>query len=123
MFGIEQKVEKAARKGAAFSAAAVFAAVGIAFLTVAAWMVLSELHSDIFAAVVLGFSYLGVAGIVLALGLKKSSRRVAYQDRPHGTESDLSPLQLVVLSFLQGFEEARNKDRSSKRHITRERNL
>lgn len=111
MFGISRKVERAARKGAAFSAAGVLAAVGIAFLTVAGWMVLTELRSELFAAVVLGFLYLGAAGIVLALGMKKPPHRVEQQpEHQHKAGTDLSPLQMVVLSFLQGFEQGRNKD-------------
>lgn len=112
MFGIEQKVERAARKGAALSAAALLALVGVGFLTVAGWMVLSDLRSDLFAATVIGCVYLGAAAITAAIGLKKP----VYHHPPAGVRTqdtaDLSPLQLVVLSFIQGFEQGRQNKRS-----------
>lgn len=112
MFGIERKMERIARKGAAFSAAGVLVAVGVAFLTVAGWIVLAELRSPLFAATIIGVVYLGAAAIAVAIGLKKPDlpemHSVADTVQKQ-TVSDLSPLQLVVLSFLQGFEQARTK--------------
>lgn len=113
MFGIEQKVEKAARKGAAFSAATVLALVGMAFLTTAGWIILSELHSALFAATVIGFIYVGAAAITLAVGLKKPQHTHSQPTGHVSADSDLTPLQLVVLSFLQGFEKGRQNDRPS----------
>lgn len=111
MFGIEQKVERAARKGAAFSAAAVLGSVGVAFLTSAAWMVLSEVRSETFAATVIGASYLGAAAIAAAVGVKKQpSTKEAFSQTQ--SASEMSPLQMVILSFVQGFEQGRQKDRS-----------
>lgn len=113
MFGIEKKVEKAARKGAAFSAAALLGCVGAAFLTAAGWMVLSELRSDLFAATVIGALYLGAAAIAAAAGLKEPDRPAkAAQQQQQQLPEDMTPLQMVVLSFLQGFEQGRHKDRS-----------
>lgn len=113
MFGVEQKIERAARKGAAFSAATILASVGLGFLTAAAWMVLSELRSAPFAALVIGIGYLGAAAIAAALGTSKKSKdrhQFAQQDE---LGSDLTPLQLVALSFLRGFEQGRENSRSS----------
>jgi branched-subunit amino acid transport protein AzlD len=112
MFGIEQKLERAARKGAAFSAAALIAVVGVAFLTVAGWMVLAELRSDLFAATVIGCLYLGIAAILVAYGLKRPDNQ-AKASASSFSASDLSPLQLVVLSFVQGFEQGRQKKSST----------
>lgn len=112
MFGIEQKVGRAARKGAAFSGAALLGCIGVAFLTAAAWMVLSEIRSEIFAATVIGAVYLGAAAIAAALGMKKPSPPPPTASQNPSAE-DLSPLQLVVLSFVRGFEQGRQKDRSS----------
>lgn len=113
MFGIENKVEKAARKGAAFSAAALLGGVGAAFLTAAGWMILSELRSELFAASVIGVLYLGAAAISAAWGMKNPSNTASSREQlaqgPDGT--DLSPLQLVAVSFIQGFEQGRRKDR------------
>ncbi|MGJ8557854.1 phage holin family protein [Sulfitobacter geojensis] len=110
MFGIEQKVERAARKGAAFSAAALLGGVGVAFLTAAGWMVLTELRSEIFAATVIGAAYVGAAAIAAALGMKKP-HTPPKPIGPTQDTSEMSPLQLVVLSFVQGFEQGRQKDR------------
>ncbi|MDF3414379.1 hypothetical protein HKX54_07920 [Sulfitobacter sp. M57] len=112
MFGIEKKVEKAARKGAAFSAAALLGCVGAAFLTAAGWMVLSELRSDLFAATVIGALYLGAAAIAAAAGLKEPNRPAKAAQQQQQLPQDMTPLQMVVLSFLQGFEQGRHKDRS-----------
>jgi len=109
MVSLERKVERAARKGAAFSAAAILAAVGLAFLTAASWLVLSELRSATFAATIIGIFYLGISAIALAIGLKKS-------DQPHRPTppeqaiSDLSPLQMIILGFVQGFEKGRQRN-------------
>lgn len=115
MLGIEQKAEKAARKGAAFSAAALLGGVGVAFLTTAGWMVLTRLHSELFAASVIGAVYLGAAALSAAWGMKGSD--TAQQHKPHlatGPDgAELSPLQLVALSFIQGFEQGRRANRST----------
>lgn len=112
MFNLENKVERAARKGATFSAAGLLAAVGMAFLTAAGWMVLSELKSSVFAAAALGAGYTGAAAIAAAIGLRKSDGQSGGYGATQ-TTSDLSPLQLVVLSFVQGFEQGQWSDRSS----------
>jgi hypothetical protein len=115
MFGIERKVERAARKGAALSAAGLLAMVGLAFLTTAGWMVLTELRSPLFAASIIGAVYVGLAAIVLAIGLKKPDHS-HHKSQPKSAQgvdtSDLTPLQLVVLSFIQGFEQGRQNSRS-----------
>ncbi|MGB3246202.1 MAG: phage holin family protein [Sulfitobacter sp.] len=112
MLGIEQKVQRAARKGAAFSAAGVLAIVGVAFLTAAGWMVLSELRSPVFAATVIGLIYIGAAAIAVAIGLKKPDNFSATASGKRQPASDLSPLQLVVLSFVQGFEQGRENNKT-----------
>lgn len=104
------KIERAARKGVAFSAAGVLAAIGVAFLTTAGWMVLSELRSPLFAATIIGAIYIGAAAIALAVGMKKPTPRV-YTTSQTLSDSGLTPLQTVVLSFLQGFEKGRENAR------------
>lgn len=113
MFGIERKLEVAARKGAAISAGTVLAMVGAAFLTVAAWILLAELHSELFAAGILGLAYCGAAAIAFALGAGKPAEQMHTNDTGRAqSAADLSPLQVVVLSFLQGFERGRDNRRS-----------
>ena len=111
MFGLEVKLERAARKLAAFSIAGVLAAVGISFLTVAAWIALAELRSDSFAALIIGGIYLGAALIVLAIGLARPRRVVPAAYPAASPMAGLSPLQTVVLSFLQGLEQGRQSVR------------
>lgn len=112
MFGIEQKVEAAARKAVLFSASGILATVGAAFLTGAAWLVLVELRSPIFAATVIGSVYIGVALVLVAIASSSAKRPIAPQplaQNPNG----LSPLQLVVLSFLQGIEQGASSKRKT----------
>ena len=112
MFGIEKKVEAAARKAAIFSASAFLALVGGAFLTGAAWLVLVELRSPTFAATVIGAAYFGLALVGFAVG-SSSPKRPTVQQAPEQELHGLTPLQLVVVSFLQGLEQgARNKRKS-----------
>ncbi|MDU9005192.1 hypothetical protein QO231_15200 [Sedimentitalea todarodis] len=100
----------AARKGAAFSAGAVFITVGVAFLTVAGWIFLSELRSELFAATILGLVYVGAAAIAFAAGSGKTVEQT-QTSAPGRLAAELSPLQIVVLSFVQGFERGRQNSR------------
>ncbi|WP_458792838.1 phage holin family protein [Yoonia sp. MH D7] len=109
MFGVEKKIEAAARKAALFSVSGLLATIGVAFLTCAAWLLLTELRSELFAATVIGAIYLGFALIGFAVAASSKRKVVVQQPRDDGSNG-LSPLQLVVVSFLQGIEEgARNK--------------
>lgn len=84
-------------------------------------MVLTELASAVFAASVLGLIYVGGAALVLALGLRKAPRQTGDAPRPASGSlppgsvdprtGELTPLQLVVLSFLQGLEQGRAANR------------
>lgn len=105
MFGLERKVERAARKAAAFSVGGLLATVGAAFLTLAGWLVLVELRSEVFAAFVIGAVYIGAAAIVMALGTAR--RPAAETAAPSSQTADLSPMQMVAVSFLQGLEQGR----------------
>lgn len=114
MFGIEQKVEKAARKAAAFSMGSMLAAVGAGFLTAATYMLVSELRTPLFAVTTLGMMYLGLSAIAFAVGLSRQrthSRTQSATDLP----GNLSPMQLLAVSFLQGLEQGRNSRRSASR--------
>jgi hypothetical protein len=108
MFGIEHKVAATARKAGLVTASAALTCVGAAFLTVAAWMYLSATQSPVFAAVVIGLVYLGMAAIILAIALSRPSHPPCEtQDALKG----LSPMQLVLVSFLQGLEQGKNAKR------------
>jgi hypothetical protein len=111
MFGIEQKLEKAARKAAAFSAGGLLAAVGAGFLTAAAYMLISEMRTPLFAVTTLGLIYLGLAAIAFAIGAfrpDEQDRKISAAALP----GNLSPMQLMAVSFIQGLEQGRNRRRA-----------
>lgn len=111
MFGIEQKVRKAASKAAAFSVGGLLAIVGVGFLTAAAYLLISEMRTPLFAFTILGIIYLGLAAIAFAFGL---TRQTSPQPKQASTDlpGNLTPLQLIAVSFLQGLEQGRNSGRS-----------
>lgn len=112
MFGFEQKVEKAARKAAAFSVGGLLTVVGAGFLTAAAFMLISELRTPLFAVTIIGVIYLGLAAIAFGIGLSRQTTH--NRTAPNtGLPDNLSPMQLVVVSFLQGLEQGRNSGRST----------
>lgn len=111
MFGLEHKVEKAARTAVAFSVGGVLTMIGAGFLTAAGFMLLSELRSPLFATTVIGAIYTGLGLIVIASGTAKRDSKPAPQT-PKGTDA-LSPMQLVAVSFIQGIEEGRRSKRST----------
>lgn len=105
MLGVTDKIENAARKAAFFSFGGVLCAVGAGFLTVAAWIVLDGIYSTEVAAFIIGSVYMG-AGLIM-VGLASRGK----PDRRHGVpktktpEGELSPMQAVAVSFLQGMEQ------------------
>lgn len=104
MFGLTRKIETAARTAAVFSIGGVLAAVGLGFLTVAAWIVLASAHSPAVAATVIGSGYLGLGLICIGLGARRKDHPQPAAV-PHTQRGDLSPMQLVAVSFLQGLEQ------------------
>ena len=112
MFAFEQRLASLARKTAWGAAGAVLTLVGIAFLTVAAWLLLAAAQSALFAATVIGCVYLGVGAIALALSARSPHSPTANTTAQQ--VGDLSPLQLVAVSFLQGLEQGARARRSTK---------
>ena len=112
MFGVEKKVAVAARKAALFSVSGLLGLVGAAFLTGAAWLLLVELKSALFAATVIGGVYMGLALIFAAIG-SSSARKPVQQHPDDPNPNGLSPLQLVVVSFLQGVAQGAQAKRKS----------
>lgn len=116
MFGIEHKVAATARKAGLVTASAALTCVGAAFLTSAVWMYLSATQSPVFAAVLIGLVYLGIAAILLAAALARAPHVVAPPNDPQACETPdalkgLSPMQLVLVSFLQGLEQGKKAKR------------
>jgi len=111
MFSVERKIAETAQKAALFSASAVLAMVGAGFLTAAAWMLMAELQSSLFAATVIGLVYFGLA--LIGMGLASKSRRSLHRaNGQHTNANDLSPMQLVAVSFIQGLEQGARAKRA-----------
>lgn len=107
MHGIEHKVAGAARKAGLVTASAVLTCVGAAFLTVAAWIYLSTVHSTGFAALIIGLVYVGAGVVVMAMAVsRKPSPPMPVQG--HDPLNGLTPMQLVLVSFMQGLDQGRN---------------
>jgi hypothetical protein len=107
MHGIEHKVAGVARKAGLVTASAVLTGVGTAFLTAAAWIYLSTVHSTGFAALIIGLVYIGAGVVVLAMALSRKPAP-AVSEPSQDALGGLTPLQLVVVSFLQGLDQGRN---------------
>ncbi|MGO4909623.1 phage holin family protein [Pseudorhodobacter sp. W20_MBD10_FR17] len=104
MFGLKHKVAGAARKAGLITASAALTCVGAAFLTAAAWIYLSAAHSPSFAALIIGLVYLGAGVVVLAMAVSRPPPPPPPQDPLGG----LSPMQLILVSFLRGLEQGQN---------------
>ena len=91
---LQEKAAQGAKRAAWATAGTVLLCVGVAFLTAAAWMVLSTLQDALFAALVIGFIYTGLGGIVPP---KKAQRLL----RPLPART--TRLSGWQLHFLQGF--------------------
>ena len=109
MFAIEQKVRGAARKAGCITAGMVLMGVGATFLTGAAWIYLSAAFSALIAAGIIGCAYTGVGAILLAIGT--SSSTYSREDAQDSVKAE-TPVQLVLLSFLQGMEQGRRSQLS-----------
>ena len=98
---LERKLAKAARRSALAGVGVLMAIVGLGFVTVAGWLVLSELRDTTFAAMVLGMIYLGVGTIALGLACSRP--------RPHPAPlPDPNPLAALLPAFLAGFAQGRD---------------
>ena len=76
---------------------ALFMLVGLAFLTVAAWIALAQAQGAMMAALIIGCAYVGVGAVIIALGTRRP-RYVA----PVGTRTAFSAGGLSA-AFAQGF--------------------
>lgn len=108
MFGLEHKVAAAARKAGLITASAVLTFVGAAFLTAAAWIYLSAAYSASFAALIIGLVYMGAGVVMLAIALSNSRPTPPPKQALLG---GLTPMQLMLVSFLQGMEQGKNAKR------------
>ncbi|SLN14428.1 hypothetical protein AQS8620_00230 [Aquimixticola soesokkakensis] len=108
---IKHDAAEAARKTALTLVGAVFGTVGLAFLTVAAWLVLAEIQTTQFAALVIGLAYLGVAGVLIALASSGRSKPPV----PVAPAVPENPMASVIAAFLQGAQAGAQTGASSAR--------
>lgn len=102
-------LDEAERRARAFShrlalgtAGSLCAGVGAAFLTVAAWLVLSAGHGAVFAATVIGSAYLGAGLVLWALSLRpRQPERTAPPADPY------TPFIHMAEGFAAGLEAGR----------------
>lgn len=111
MFSIEKKVVGAARMAGLITASAVLTGVGAAFLTAATWIYLSAAHSSGFAALIIGLVYCGAGIVVLAIALSRATQVKSVHSYQKDTLGGLTPMQLVLVSFLQGLDQGKNAKR------------
>lgn len=92
---LEQKIEHAVRRTAFGLAASVCMAIGLAFLTVAAWIWLVAIAGALEAALIIGAIYMGVGFILLALAARRPPQR-------RYVAPDVPPMPDLASAFAQG---------------------
>ncbi|MBV7407777.1 hypothetical protein [Maritimibacter sp. DP1N21-5] len=109
MFGaIEMKARLAARRAAFSLAGALLLMVGLAFLTVAAWIGLVQATDTLTAALVIGGAYTGLALIAFAFAIRRP--RVPMRDpyvaaamaTPPRHKSGLEEAGGIAAAFMSG---------------------
>lgn len=102
----QRQLAQGARRAAWATAGTLLLVVGIGFLTAAAWMVLSTLKDAQFAALVIGFVYVGLGGLVVAIGMT-SNRAPDIRSLPHPVGPD-DTLERMAAAFFTGFQSAKD---------------
>lgn len=100
---------RAAARAAAFSAlGGLFALVGLGFLTLALWLVLTSVESATFAATVIGVLYAAAAFILLAFGA--SGRRKGAEPSPQDRDAHTprEPFVQMAEGFAMGMQAGRS---------------
>lgn len=114
---VERKVARAARRSALGAVAVVAFLVGLAFLTVAAWIAMTAAASALAAALLIGFAYLALGAILVAVASAMGSRRHAphapEHDRPppYAPPSGMPPLAQAFLYGMEAGSAARRRER------------
>lgn len=84
----------------------IFLTIGLAFVTVAAWIALADRYDTLVAALVLGCVYIALSAVMMAILATRGSRPDPRPAPPPPPASD--PLSLVE-AFFSGFDAARRK--------------
>jgi hypothetical protein len=112
MLPIKQKARQTAKRAGLFAGGMVFIAVGVGFLTLAAWFQLRTGFSPAQAGLILAAAYLGI-GLVL-IGCARNtgpSEATPSSDRPEKIPSEAPPL---MQAFLYGIQAGSRQPRSDR---------
>ena len=113
---MQSHLARGARRAAWATAGGGLLAVGTAFLTVAAWLVLSETRDAQFAALVIGLFYVGVGLVALALGTKRTSKPPATAAAPLTPQDGQQDVfERIAAAFGEGFQTGKAMKRASSR--------
>ncbi|WP_375691462.1 hypothetical protein [Pseudooceanicola sp. LIPI14-2-Ac024] len=100
MFGnVIYSAKVTAQKAAISMGGVILLLIGLAFLTSAAWIALSEARSTLFAATVIGCAYFGLGLILLAVA---SMRRPVPPPAPAAVAADPASQVTLTLGTLTG---------------------
>ena len=94
---IKARSAHAARRAAFGAGATAFILVGVGFLTSAAWMMLAQMQSPLFAATVIGCAYVGIGLVGVGIAVSSSETSRPTIDASHASSegkraADLPPL-------------------------------
>lgn len=101
----QRQLAQGARRAAWATAGTLLLTVGLAFLTAAAWMVLSTVKDAQFAALVIGCVYIGFGGIAVAIGVR-SNRACDPLPSPRPASPD-DTFERMATAFFAGFQSAK----------------
>lgn len=103
----EDSAARTARKAALGLGAGIFMVVGVGFLTVAAWMLISALLSPLHAATIIGATFLGVGLILVGFAASKTSDTVAPEPKQGPSRPAEEMLPQMVAAFMSGIQAGR----------------
>ena len=98
---LKHTAKDTARRTAIGALGSVFVAIGVAMLTVSAWLALLLVTTPAIAALILGGAYLGVGLVILGLSGPDRAHRPAAA---HSTAPEPDPMARLATAFLQGME-------------------
>ena len=107
---LEQRARGAARRGVSGLLGAIFVAVGLGFLTHAAWIALAEARGALFAAQVLGGVYVFLGGVLL-VAAARGSGAAQPASRPVARPATAT---MLVEAFLVGLAAAKAARRGAR---------
>lgn len=99
---IKSEMAQAARKGALGLAASVLLAVGIGFLTVAAWLYLSAIGEPLYAATIIGSAYVGIGLVLFAVVSSDTRPKHAPDQTTRPQTGKVATADTLVEAFLEG---------------------